>query len=583
MSIVAIDKKASLCPNGLNKVQGSFSRQWLALGLVMLVVGLLVLPPLYWLVRTSLTAFSLTGEASDFTLRYFKEALFEGDRAKFFFNSLLFAATSSMGAAILGTTLAWLVERTDIPLKWLPPNLSFVLFAVPGILKVTGWILLLNKASGFLTVILATFLPAVLIPNIYGMGGMIFMQALLWTPVSFLLMATAFHNMDPSLEEAARASGASGWGVMWRVTLRLALPSLLAVFLLCFIEGLTALEVPLFLGMPSSVYTVTSAIYRTISTSRVPDFGMPCAMGVSLMSVVAVIILLYQRAVRVSSSFQTVTGKGFRPRRTTLGAWRPMGTAVVAILCLLLAAPVFSLLWASFLERVVHPLAIREAMGALTLRHYAEAVTNEGLRQSVFNTLIIGVSSATGVAALALAVAWLLVRGRLRSVRWLDLLAAFPLVFPGILMAQGVLLTHLRTPILPVYGTIWLLVLAYVPLFIPFGIRYVHAGLLSIHQELEESASASGAAWWETIGRITVPLLRPALVSAWLFTFLISIRELNASIILYGPRSQVIATMLFDRWNEGSVGILSAFGMLIAVAAAALGLIVRRVAGRLGM
>jgi iron(III) transport system permease protein len=575
-----IDKKAF--PHIYN-VHRLFSLQSLALGLVIVIVGLLVLPPLYWLIRTSLTTFSLTGEAGQLTTRYFYQALFEEGRARFFFNSLFFAAASSMGAAILGTTLAWLVERTDVPLKWLPPNLAFILFAVPGILKVTGWILLLNKQSGHLTVILARFLPHSLIPNIYGLGGMIFMQALLWAPISFLLMATAFHNMDPSLEEAARASGAGGWVVMRRVTLRLAMPSLLTVFLLCFIEGLTALEVPLFLGMPVSVYTVTSAVYRTISTSRVPDFGMPSAMGISLMVVVAMIIWMYQRAVRTASSFQTVTGKGFRPRQTSLGARRPIGTAVVVIICLLLAAPVFSLIWASFLERLVHPLAIREAINAFTFRHYIEALTNEGLRQSVTNTLMIGVTSATGVAALALAVAWLLVRGKSRAIRLLDLLAAFPLVFPGILMAQGVLLTHLRTPILPVYGTIWILVLAYVPLFLPFGIRYIHAGLLSIHQELEESGSASGAAWWQVIGRITIPLLRPALVSAWLFTFLISIRELNAAIILYGPRSEVIAASLFDKWNEGSVGILSAFGMLIAVGAAALGLIVRRVAGRLGM
>jgi iron(III) transport system permease protein len=241
VSIAATDEKASARPNGLHRLRGLFSAQSLALGLVMLIVGLLVLPPLDWLIRTSLTAFSLTGEANDFTTQYFQQALFEGDRARYFFNSLLFAATSAVGAAILGITLAWLVERTDVPLKWLPPNLAFVLFAVPGILKVTGWILLLNKQSGFLMVILATFLPRELIPNIYGLGGMIFMQALLWTPVSFLLMASPFKNMDSSLEEAARASGASGWVVMWRVTLPLALPSLLAVFLLCFIEGLTAL------------------------------------------------------------------------------------------------------------------------------------------------------------------------------------------------------------------------------------------------------------------------------------------------------------------------------------------------------
>jgi iron(III) transport system permease protein len=582
VSIAAAEKKVSFRPYVFS-VRDVFSAQAVGLGLVMLFIGLLVVPPLYWLVRTSLTTFSLTGGPVHLTSQYFRQALLEGDRIRFFFNSLLFAATSSVGAAVLGTTLAWLVERTDVPLKWLPPNLAFVLFAVPGILKVTGWILLLNRQNGFLSVILAAFIPRDLIPDIYGLGGMIFMQALLWTPVSFLLMATAFHNMDPSLEEAARASGASGWVVTWRVTLRLALPSLLTVFLLCFIEGLTALDVPLFLGMPVSVYTVTSAVYRTISTSRVPDFGMPSAMGIALMAVVAVIILMYQRAVRRSSSFQTVTGKAFRPRQTSLGARRPIGTALVVILCLLLAAPIFSLIWASFLERLVHPLAIREAMGLLTLRHYVEAVTDEGLRQSVVNTLFIGMASATGVAVLALAVAWFLVRGRYKAVRLLDLLASFPLVFPGILMAQGVLLTHLRTPILPVYGTIWILVLAYVPLFLPFGIRYVHAGLLSIHQELEESGSASGAPWWQVIGRITIPLLRPALVSAWLFTFLISIRELNAAIILYGPRSEVVAASLFDKWNEGSVGLLSSFGMLIAVGAAALGLIVRRVAGRLGM
>lgn len=538
-------------------------------------VAAFVLPPLFWLVFTSFTQQAGGGELHG-TLQYFRQVAQTLAQSGLIWNTIAFSLGGAIGAVVFGTTIAWLVERTDVSLRWLPYMVAFALFTVPGVLKIVGWTVLLNKNSGFITRLLAQVLPSSLVPNVYSLPGMILVWALILTPMTFLFMATAFRNIDPSLEEAASVSGAGRATVFFRVTLQLAKPALLASFLLTLIEGLTALEVPLFLGMPESIFTLTAEIYDRIGRSMVPQYGPASAVGVTLMTIVTLLLLLYQRAVQAGSSFRTVTGKGFRPRRIQLGRWRPVGTLMLVFLQIVMLAPIITLLWISFLRRIVSPVEFSAAMKAFTLQNYVVALNDRGVLAAAGNSLAIAVVSATGAVLLAASVSWLTVRAGSRATRALDILASLPLVVPGVLMGLGVLLTYVRMPIVPIYGTIWLLIFAYVPMFLPFALRYAHSGLLSIHPELEESARMSGATTPGLWRRIILPLLGPSLMAGWLFAFLISIRELNAALLLYGPTTPVISALLYEQWNEGSIGLLSAFGLLVTGGALIVAIFVHR-------
>jgi len=539
------------------------------------LVAAFVLPPLFWLIATSFTQQASGGDLS-LTAQYFRQVVQTLAQSGLVWNTIAFSLGGAVGAVLFGTAIAWLVERTDVPFRWLPYMVAFALFTVPGVLKIVGWTVLLNKNSGFITRLLAQVLPSSLVPNVYSLPGMIVVWALILTPMTFLFMATAFRNIDPNLEEAASVSGAGRATVFFRVTLQLAKPALLASFLLTLIEGLTALEVPLFLGMPENIFTLTAEIYDRISRSMVPQYGPASAVGVTLMTIVTMLLLLYQRAVQAASSFRTVTGKGFRPRRIQLGRWRPAGAVLLILLQLVMLAPIITLLWISFLRRIVSPVEFSAAMKAFTLQNYAVALNDRGVFAAATNSLLIAVVSATAAVLLAASVSWLTVRASSRATRALDILASMPLVVPGVLMGLGVLLTYVRMPIVPIYGTIWLLIFAYVPMFLPFALRYAHSGLLSIHPELEESGRMSGATTFDLWRRIILPLLGPSLIAGWLFAFLISIRELNAALLLYGPTTPVISALLYEQWNEGSIGLLSAFGLLVTSGALIVAIFVHR-------
>jgi iron(III) transport system permease protein len=301
-------------------------RYLLAGTLAALVV--LVLFPWGFLIWSSLVAESPSGGVQGLTLHYFARALLAPGRAQLFGVTFLFSAGTAIVATVLGTLLAWLVERTDAPGARAAYALSYVFFAVPGLLKATGWILLFNDRTGFLWVLLRRFLHVGWTFPLYSLGGMIWSQALLWLPVVFLFLGTSFRNMDDSLEDAARTSRANRWRTFAAITLRLARPALWAVVLLSFIESLTTLETPLFIGMPGAVYTVTSEIYRTVTASLVPDYGTASALAVVLMAAVAVAIYGYQRALHSGASYQTVSGKGFRARHHPLGRHRWLGGLV---------------------------------------------------------------------------------------------------------------------------------------------------------------------------------------------------------------------------------------------------------------
>jgi len=550
--------------------------RWLFV-LVALAIAYLVIPPLFFIVYTSFII-ERGAAAGAPTLQHFANIFSSFSEVRtLLWNSLVFSVGSAGCALLVGTLLAWLAERTNSPFRTMAYVSAYLSFGIPGIVKVIGWILLLGPKAGMINVAAAELTGIQPLFNLFSLPGMILLEGFLWTPVVFLLMATPFRSMDPSLEESATVFGGSGWQVFRRVTLPLALPSVLAVLILTFVRSLEAFEIPALIGIPAGIDVLTTQIYQQVRSGFFPKYGVASAYSLILMLVVALALIPYYRVTRHTYKFATVTGKGFRPRRNDLGAWRWLGGFLLLFLPLVQLLPLGALIWASLLPYARQPSS--EALALVSLKNYFTAFQDSTILGSVFNSLTVSVSAASATVLVTFFASWLVVRTKIRS-RWaLDQLAMVPLVFPGIVMGVAVLKMYLAIP-LPIYGTIWILVLAFMTRYLPYSMRFSYAGLLGIHHELEESAEVCGASWMQAARNIVVPLVLPALFAGWIYIFLITIRELSVALLLYSPGSQVISVKIWELWENGHVGELAAFSLVITCGTVLLAVIFHRMAQR---
>jgi iron(III) transport system permease protein len=312
-------------------------------------------------------------------------------------------------------------------------------------------------------------------------------------------------------------------------------------------------------GLPGDVRVLTTSIY--IDAQKLPpQYGSAGAFSVLLMLVVAGTLYGYFRITREGERFQTVTGKGYRPTIFRLGRWRFLAASVLVIYAaVLLVLPFLIILWASLLPFYIQPSL--EGIARFTLKNYVTALDFPKITDSIKNSILLGLGSASAVMVLTLVASWLLVRTRMRG-RWLlDLLTTLPLLFPGIVMGLAILRFYLFVPI-PVYGTLWILLIAFVTRYIPYGIRYTHSGLLQLHKELEEAAYTAGASWSNCMRRIILPLITPSFLGGWVFIFLLSAKELSMSVLLVSPQTPVVSVAIFELWENAQVGELAAFGVL---------------------
>ncbi len=525
----------------------------------------LILPPLFFLFRTSFISGDTIFGTATTGLDNYRTVLKSASTWKLLLNSLTFAIGSSIVGLTIGGLLAWIVERTNTPFRRLVYIAVFLHFATPGILRVIGWILLLGPKSGYINVLIRkTFdLTATTGPfNIFSMPGMIMIEGLIWGSLVFLLMSAPLRSMDPALEEAAGISGAGILKTVWLVTLPMALPSILSVLLLAFVRCLEAFEVPALIGVPAGVHVFTTKIWFEIKRDIFPNYRIASAYSVFALVLVSIGLFLYSRATRASYKYFTITGKGYRPKVTDLGKWRYLTMIVIFILPLFDLLPLMMLAWSSFLP--FHMAPSMEALSKLTLHNYENTIGSFRTLTSIKNSFIVSAVGASVATILAMVVAWIAVRTKLRG-RWaLDSLASFPLVFPGVVLGVALLKTYLTLPI-PVYNTLWILIIGYIVRYLPYAMRYCHPGLLQISSELEESAYISGASWFVTFRKVLFPLMLPALFGAWIWIFLVSFRELSLSIMLSGPTTPVVAVYIFELWENGQVSEVGAFGILLSM------------------
>jgi iron(III) transport system permease protein len=526
---------------------------------VSLVTAYLVLPPLYSVIQTSLFTTKLTGEIDQFTFNYYSNLFSELGVLGPLLNTIYFSMGSALLATLVGGTIAWLVTRTDTPLRGLGYFTAFASFGTPFILYTIGWLLLLGKAGPVNYWLKTLFAQTGPVINVYSLFGMIFIESLLWSPFVFLMLAAAFRSMDPLLEEASAACGARMWQTMRKVSLKLMLPAFFSVLLLIFIRSFESFEIPALVGLPGDIRVLTTSIYMD-AQKLPPQYGSAGAFSVLLMLVVACTLYLYFRVTREGERFQTVTGKGYRPTVIQLGRWRYLAMlGLMTYAAVLLVLPFLIILWASFLPFYIQPSL--DAIGRFTLKNYVTALHFPKVTDSIKNSILLGLGSASAVMVLTMLASWLLVRTKMRG-RWLlDILTTLPLLFPGIVMGLAILRFYLFVPI-PIYGTLWILLIAFVTRYIPYGIRYTHSGLLQLHRELEEAAYTAGASWSNCMRRIILPLMTPSFLGGWLFIFLLSAKELSMSVLLVSPQTPVVSVAIFELWENAQIGELAAFGVL---------------------
>jgi iron(III) transport system permease protein len=543
-----------------------------SVGLLLLiaVAALVVLPPFFYLVFSSFMV-PLPGFRTVAGLDNFRRVIGISGW-QLWTVTLAFALGSSLIAILFGATSAWLLARTNVPFRQTVFAGAFVSLPVPLIVKGIGWILLLGPNNGLINVWLRSAFGLEGTPiELFGLPGMILVEGLLWTPIALLLAFPPFSAIDPALEEAAAMCGASRAQAILRVTLPLARPAILAILLLSFIRALEAFEIPLLIGVPGGVITVTTALYQSIHSGFVPRYGEASAYAVLLTLAVSLPLGLYYRATRVSARFATVTGKGFRPARIDLGTWKYPCALFVLIIPLSLGAPLLLMLWASFLPLYTTPSPADFAH--LSVQNYLAVATRPDTVSGLWNSIIVGAGSATAIAGGALTTSWMVARRR-EAARWLlDAIASLPLVFPGIVLGIAVLVQFLNLRFIPIYGTVWIVMLALAIKFLPYGMRFCYSGLLSIDRQLEESARACGAGAFRMLRRIVVPLMMPAILATWIYVFMNAVRDLSTAVLLTGANNAIVSVVILDLWNNGEVPQLAALSILIAAGMGALGVL----------
>jgi iron(III) transport system permease protein len=513
------------------------------------------------------------------TLRFFEEAYARVGLNTVAVNSAIFAVGSTILSVTLGTTLAYLQVRTDVPLKRLIFAASLVPLIIPGILHTVAWILLFSPRIGIFNAWLEPFFGPEAF-DIFSLPGMILVEGLHLSPLVFLLMAAAFRSMDPALEESALMSGARMGTVVRRITLPLVRPALMAAVLIMVVRVLESFEVAAMLGTQCRCWVFTSRIWRALDGFP-PSYGQAGALAMSLLLVTTVGVYLHSRLSKRGRAFQTVTGKGFRPRPLPLGRWRWPATAVVlGYFLIAVVMPILILLYSS--TQPFYSVPSAENISRASVENYVDTFTQPQALTAFRNSLVLGIGTATFVMLFMAIASWLVVRTKLRG-RWIvDNLAFVPLVIPGLVMGVALLFVYLRFP-LPIYGTIWILFLAYVTRYMPYGMRYSSSSMYQISGELEESAQTSGATWWQTFRRINLPLLMPGLIAGWIYILLVSFRELSSSILLYSPGDEVLSILIWERWENGQYTQLAALGMVMIVTLVVLVIVASRLGARIGI
>lgn len=513
-------------------------------------------------------ASSFQDESGAFTLRWYMQAYGSARNAEAIVNTIIIATGAALFATVSGTLLAWVTARTDVPGRWLIELASVVPFISTSFIGALAWILLGSPETGLVNQLWRYLGGDGAIINVYSYTGIIFVIGLHEIPFVFLLVGSALRSMDPTLEEASLASGASNWQTTFRVTLPVVLPAILGSALLVFVLAAEQFGVPAVLGSPAKIRVLTTSIIET-QVVYPPRQGLGAALCVTLLVFALLGLWLYKRLLG-KRSYATIGGKGAHPKRIGLG---PLRWVVFALCVIYLSLVVILPLVTIFLSSIRTMWTADFRWEQFTLANYHWVLFEYPIaRRAIVNSLLLATVGATLGIMFCVLIAFLSQRTRLPGRKALDYLSMLPLGFPGVVLAFGLLQAWISPPLV-LYGTIWILLVAYITRELPVGVRVASATMVQIHPELEESSRSCGGSWLQTFWKITVPLLKPGILAGWFLLFVAMTRELSASILLYSPRLEVLSVAIYDMFYDGNFRALSALAsMQVAMALCVLAL-----------
>lgn len=549
--------------------------QVLALGLAIVALVALAAFPLGVLFVRS---FSRDGQLSiDNYIQVFAEPL----NYLPLWNTLQLGLWTVLLAAGIGVPLAWLVARTDLPGRRIIENLSLLPYMVPPFIGAIAWVQLLAPRVGYVNRLWTSLVGATNpLFNIYSFGGMVWVMGIYSFPFVFIAVRGALERMNPSLEEAARIAGARRLQVLRDVTIPLVVPSIASGMMLAFLYTVANFGIPALLGMRARIPVLTTRIYTYVHRGDFTGIQLAAALSVLLMGLAVVLLLTNQLLLRKQHGAAIISGKSVRPTLVELGPWKHVAAVgVYLFMGLAIIAPLVALVLTSFLKAWGLPLTWQN----FTIRNYLYILFDYSLTKSaILNSLSLALITATLAVVLGSFLAYISAKTRLRGRKLVDILCTLPNAIPGTVVALAMILAWSGQFGINIYNTFAILVVAYVAHYTFYAFRNTSASLVQIHSSLEEAARVSGAGWFQNLRDVVVPLIRPGLVAGWLLVFMPALRELNISILLYGPRTPTIGVAVFELQDAGYYHIAAALGSVVVAVVFVINLIMRRIVGGRG-
>ncbi|MGE0075319.1 MAG: ABC transporter permease [Sphaerochaetaceae bacterium] len=500
--------------------------------------------------------------------RLFTQVVLAPENLSAIINTVRIAFMVTVFGTLLGLFYAWLIGRSDIPLKGVMKALFTIPYMFPPFFGAMAWSLMLAPRSGYVNKLFMQITGGTSpLLNINTIGGIVFVETCYYFPFVFLQVVSALERMDPTLEESARIAGAGQWYVIRKITLPLVLPAIAAGAMLILISSLSHFGVPAILGFSNNIFTLPTKIYQLINRSAGSFQGIREGASLSILLVVVVVAALYlQRLVLKTGHYDIIKGKSMRPMLIKLrGAKIPMLSISLVSLFVIVVVPLFMILIVGFLKAYGLPLKLEN----LTMRNYQYILGQSKMVQdSIVNSLFLSVSSGVITMFLGVMIAYVVIKVKPKGKGFLEILSLLPYSIPGIVLAIGVILVWSGAFGVNLYNTIWIILIAYIARYVSFAMKSASASLEQVHYSLEEAARSCGATHLESLRDITLPLIRPGMVAGFFLIFLPAMRELTTSVLLYGPFTRTLGVAIYAINSEGNTVQAS------ALATVAIGIIV---------
>ena len=508
---------------------------------------IIVVVPIFMIVYN---AFFYEGK---FSASLFIEQMTEAKNLEAMKNTLVIALLATVLGTIMGVFYAWLLGRSDIPAKGLMRALFNIPYMFPPFLGAMAWDLLLNGRSGYLNRFLKTALGLTKMPfNINSIAGIVFVEVSYYFPFVFMQVVSALERMDPTLEECARIAGAKQGKVIWKITLPLVKPAISAGALLILTTSLAHFGVPSILGYAKGIYTLPTRIYAVIYNSGGSFDGIRQGAALSVMLVIVVALaLILQNKILSSGSYDIIKGKSMRPTLIKLrGAKIPLLLVSIFTLVMIVIVPLVMIVLVSFLKAYGLPLKLEN----FSFEQYQKVFNMNGTMDSIKNSLFASVTAGIVCMFLGTLVAYVVQKIKPKGKGVLEVISMLPYAIPGTVLSIGVILAWSGNILgISLYNTIWIILVAYLARYLSFSMKTSSAALLQVHSSLEEAARVCGASHTESLADITLPLIRPAMVSGFFLIFLPAMREVTTSILLYGPNSRTLGVQIYSLRDAGMI------------------------------